>query len=63
MSIESFRVCATCIHFQAEKKRLGMSYYCKRLGYNTKPNYKFNCWTPKKHIQKLMEKRRGEWNE
>lgn len=63
MTIESFHACATCIHFQAEKNQQGMNYFCKRLGFETKPNYKFNCWTPKKHVQRLLEKRRGEMKE
>ncbi|KIL48882.1 hypothetical protein KP77_20930 [Jeotgalibacillus alimentarius] len=35
-----------------------MLYFCKRLGYETKPDYRFNCWEPKEHVKKLMEKRR-----
>ncbi|MBS4190967.1 hypothetical protein KHA94_12315 [Bacillus sp. FJAT-49705] len=57
MKIESFHACATCIHFQAKKNKTGMNYFCKRLGYETKPNYQFQCWTPKEHVQKLMKKR------
>ncbi|MGN7465033.1 hypothetical protein ACTHO5_11450 [Cytobacillus praedii] len=40
-----------------------MSYFCKRLGYATRPNYQFNCWTPKKHVQELINKRMEEKKE
>jgi hypothetical protein len=57
-----FHACATCIHFHAERseKEKGMKYRCIRLGYETRPNYQFNCWTPKEHVKKLMEKRKKE---
>lgn len=53
--MKDFHCCATCVHFMAEKLEAEMSYKCSRLGYVTKPNYKFNCWTPKDHIKKLMK--------
>lgn len=52
-----FHVCATCIHFRGEKKEKKMYYFCQRLGYETRPNYKFDCWKPKDQVKKLMEKR------
>ncbi|MGE8204264.1 hypothetical protein ACQKP0_06830 [Heyndrickxia sp. NPDC080065] len=60
MKQNRFHACATCIHFLAEKTEQGMSYYCQRLGYQTKPNYTFNCWNPKEHIKKLIDKERRE---
>nr|WP_066294551.1 hypothetical protein [Bacillus sp. FJAT-29937] len=63
MKIQSFHACATCIHFQAEKFEKGITYHCKRLSYETKPNYQFQCWTPKEHVKKLMEKRLRELKE
>lgn len=54
-----FHACASCVHFQAEKGKDGMLYRCSRLGYETKPNYAFNCWKPKEQVRKLMEKRMG----
>ncbi|MCM3763652.1 hypothetical protein M3234_01610 [Neobacillus niacini] len=54
--MRDFHCCATCQHFRAEKKEDGMKYYCSRLGYETKPNYQFNCWNPKENIIKLMNK-------
>lgn len=60
MNIASFHACATCIHFQAEKTKNGMRYFCKRLSYETRPNYQFNCWTPKQNVQELINKRLKE---
>lgn len=63
MSMEAkYHVCATCIHFLAERKAEGMVFTCNRLKYETKPTYKFDCWTPKEHVKKLMKKR-GEFHE
>lgn len=36
-----------------------MVYSCSRLGYETKPTYTFNCWDPKDHVLRLMEKEKG----
>ncbi|KHF41769.1 hypothetical protein [Halalkalibacter okhensis] len=52
-----YHCCATCTHFGAEKKAGRMQYHCVRLGFETKPVYKFNCWEPKEHVKKLMKKR------
>jgi len=54
--MKDFHCCATCQHFKAERVAEGMKYYCSRLGYETKPAYKFDCWDPKEHIIKLMNK-------
>ncbi|MBB6452313.1 hypothetical protein HNQ94_000758 [Salirhabdus euzebyi] len=51
-----FHCCATCTHFLPIKEEKGTRYTCKRLGYDTKPTYQFNCWNPKPHVKKLMEK-------
>lgn len=51
-----YHACATCIHFQAARIHGKMNYKCNRLGYDTQPNYQFNCWTPKEHVIRLMEK-------
>lgn len=52
--MKDYHCCATCQHFKAEKKEKNMHYFCSRLRYETKTHYKFNCWTPKEHIKKLM---------
>jgi hypothetical protein len=54
--MKDFHCCATCSHFNAERKSDSMIYYCSRLGFETKTNYKFNCWSPKKSIIDLMDK-------
>ncbi|HZG74208.1 MAG TPA: hypothetical protein VEY51_21950 [Chondromyces sp.] len=59
---EKFHACATCIHFIAERINRKMKYHCARLGYETRPAYKFNCWSPKPHIIKLIEKRQKDEN-
>ncbi|MBU7593223.1 MULTISPECIES: hypothetical protein [Metabacillus] len=59
MDSKAYQVCATCIHFKAIRKDKKMIYYCSRLKYETKPTYSFNCWNPKEHVKRLMEKRGG----
>lgn len=54
---DRFHCCATCIHFRVEKEAGKTRYRCERLTYETKPNYQFNCWTPKDHVQHLINKR------
>lgn len=55
--MKDFHCCATCRHFKAEKKPEGMLYVCGRLGFETKTNYKFNCWSPRENIKKIIEDR------
>jgi len=55
-----FHACATCIHFHAFRMDGNMKYKCERLGYDTKPSYQFNCWTPKEHVLRLIEKERRQ---
>jgi hypothetical protein len=59
MDRNRFHACASCIHFFAGKTDDGMMYKCTRLGYETRPEYKFNCWEPKEKVKKLMEKEKG----
>ncbi|WP_240628558.1 hypothetical protein [Bacillus salacetis] len=56
MKDSRYHACATCRHFSAERMDGKMLYHCKRLGFETKPEYQFNCWNPKDHIRKLMKK-------
>ncbi|MDT2047429.1 hypothetical protein CHN50_00060 [Priestia aryabhattai] len=53
--MRNFHCCATCQHFKSIKLESGMSYFCSRLGYETKPAYQFNCWKPTEIVKKLME--------
>ncbi|MBT2659297.1 hypothetical protein J7E81_29640 [Bacillus sp. ISL-18] len=55
--MKDFHCCATCRHFKIEKKSEGITNFCSRLGYETKTNYKFDCWNPKEQVIKLMNKR------
>ncbi|WP_109430600.1 hypothetical protein [Sulfoacidibacillus thermotolerans] len=41
--------CATCRHIRAIREADGVHFHCSRLGYQTRPNWKFNCWTPRDH--------------
>ncbi len=54
--MKDFHCCATCMHFRAERKEEGMHYFCGRLGFETKTNYKFNCWSPKENIKQIINK-------
>ncbi|WP_028400519.1 hypothetical protein [Ectobacillus panaciterrae] len=57
MKKNQFHCCATCKHFRAVKEDSKISYFCSRLGYETKPDYVFNCWDPKERVKSLMKKR------
>ncbi|GEB31882.1 MULTISPECIES: hypothetical protein [Brevibacillus] len=52
-----FHCCATCTHFRVEKAPGGVTYRCSRLTYETRPDYRFQCWTPTERVKRLMETR------
>lgn len=54
--MKDYHCCATCIHFGIEKTEEGIKTKCMRLGYDTEPNYQFNCWVPKERVRRAMEK-------
>ncbi|GEC92176.1 MULTISPECIES: hypothetical protein [Brevibacillus] len=56
----AFHCCATCIHFRVEKGTGGASYRCSRLTYETRPDYRFQCWTPTEKVKRLMEARKSQ---
>jgi hypothetical protein len=56
--MQKYHCCATCVHFAVVKETPGVSYRCTRLGYQTEPAYKFDCWDPKEPVKKLMEQKR-----
>jgi hypothetical protein len=60
MKNSRYHACATCKNFSAERIDGKMHYHCTRLGYQTKPEYQFNCWDPEEHIRKLIEKEDNE---
>ncbi len=57
--MKNYHCCATCENFSATKTENGMQYKCVRLGFDTKPSYQFDCWSPKEHIKKLIEKEKN----
>nr|WP_082195831.1 hypothetical protein [Neobacillus vireti] len=61
--MNDFHCCATCRHIKVEKKSERIKYYCSRLGYETKTTYKFNCWSPKDHVIRLMNKKNTPKND
>nr|WP_081412073.1 hypothetical protein [Alicyclobacillus herbarius] len=52
---KDYHCCATCIHFRAERANHRVRTYCSRLGYDTRPEYKFKCWNPKETIVKKIQ--------
>ncbi|KMJ60492.1 hypothetical protein AB685_02175 [Bacillus sp. LL01] len=58
-----FHACATCKHYQVIKLERGTVYRCSRLGYETKPHFKFNCWQPKENVLQLMKKEQRKTEE
>lgn len=58
--MKDFHCCASCIHFKALKELRSMKYYCSRLGFETKTNYKFDCWSPNENVLKLLNKKNLE---
>ncbi|XKE51449.1 hypothetical protein LG279_11880 [Sutcliffiella horikoshii] len=59
--VNRFHACATCKHYQVIKLTTHTIYRCSRLGFKTKPNYKFDCWQPKENIIQLMKKEQINW--
>lgn len=54
--MDKYHCCATCINFEVIRNASGVIYKCSRLGYDTKPTYQFDCWTPNDNVKKLMNK-------
>ncbi|WNC16816.1 hypothetical protein [Brevibacillus brevis] len=54
---QSFHCCASCVHFRVEKETGKVLYRCSRLGYETRPDYRFECWTPTERVKRLMASR------
>ncbi|QRG69515.1 hypothetical protein [Brevibacillus choshinensis] len=55
-----FHCCASCVHFRIERNAGKVTYRCSRLTYETRPNYQFDCWTPKESVLRLMAARQNE---
>ena len=56
MKKNRYHCCATCVHFRAKKESRPVSYSCERLGYETRPHYVFDCWSPREKITARMKK-------
>ncbi|MGF9797032.1 hypothetical protein [Brevibacillus agri] len=56
----AFHCCATCNHFRVEKAPGVVTYRCSRLTYETRPDYRFQCWTPTERVRRLMETRQQQ---
>lgn len=60
MGKNRFHACATCVNFQISRTESTVKYFCRRLGYETKTHYQFDCWDPKENVKKLMAKASNE---
>lgn len=50
-----YHCCASCRHFTSGRED-GKTYNrCVRLGYDTQPKYRFNCWDPKERVKKRID--------
>ncbi|WP_419878918.1 hypothetical protein [Brevibacillus centrosporus] len=58
-----YHCCATCQHFRVEKTTGKVSYRCSRLTYETRPEYQFQCWSPKENVKRLMDARHEKTEE
>jgi hypothetical protein len=48
MSVDPRQYCATCQHIRHVTEDGGGTYYlCSRLGWPTKPRWRFHCWVPR----------------
>ncbi|MBM7680225.1 hypothetical protein JOD43_000384 [Pullulanibacillus pueri] len=55
--VDHYHHCATCQHFgfrAEENKKYPM---CTRLGFDTKPEYQFDCWDPKPRVRAAIQKK------
>ncbi len=53
--LNKYHCCATCIHFKSERVDGRIITICVRLEYQTRPEYRFNCWNPKSSIRAKMQ--------
>lgn len=49
-----YHCCASCRHFASGRENGKVFNRCVRLGYDTHPKYRFNCWDPKERVRKQM---------
>ncbi len=49
--------CATCVWIRHQDPH---GFICARLGYQTKPQWKFRCWVPRERYREEKEDTRHE---
>lgn len=59
-TLAHYHCCASCRHLDIQQTEQETRTYCSRLGYETKPNYQFNCWNPKPRVKQAMLKNLAE---
>lgn len=50
------RCCASCLHVGIRRDGERLRVFCRRLGYDTKPEWRFHCWTPNIRIRPRLER-------
>ncbi|MBX5476379.1 MAG: hypothetical protein IRZ18_04555 [Clostridia bacterium] len=50
------RCCASCVHVGVRRVGGQVRVYCRRLGYDTRPEWRFDCWTPKPHVRDRLDR-------
>jgi hypothetical protein len=45
--------CATCIHIGRVTANGGARFRCTRLGWETRPEWRFHCWTERPRTVKM----------
>ena len=59
MKVKDYHCCATCRNFLIQKIDGKIVTKCKRLGYDTKTHYKFNCWDPRDDIRHRLKDKKA----
>ncbi len=54
---QNYHCCATCEHFASGREDGRVYTRCRRLGYDTKSFYRFNCWSPRPDVIARMKGR------
>jgi hypothetical protein len=52
--MNKYQCCASCVNYEIKKEDGKTVYLCSRLGFITKPTYKFDCWEPNDTVKRLM---------
>ncbi|GIP40837.1 hypothetical protein J31TS4_41170 [Paenibacillus sp. J31TS4] len=52
--MKEYHCCATCVYYEI-RRGTAERFFCGRLGYATRPSYRFDCWTPKETVRRRLE--------